>query len=218
MQQRDSLSLVIKYSELVNIETDTDSSNTAGVYRNIYNVLAGSPMFTAFQSMYDQVKLDGATIQITQRNSNNTYQSVNNPLTIVTAWDRSGLSAITGSSGVFTQDLSFENITQYSSAVVKPAMYGTFFRSTRRLYPSTLQEKSQWISTGSLSLPSDATSAQVNYDSPTSPVESGSYKFKPVFIMATQSTAAAPTASTSMGQFYFEYSIPVTFRGLRKLQ
>jgi len=173
-------------------------------------------MFSAFQSMYDQIKLDGVSISISQRSSNNSFQGVNNPLTIVTAWDRSGLTAI-ATDKVYTQKLDFDTISQYSSAVVRPAMYGTFYRTTRKLYPSTLQEKSQWLSTGSLSLPSSDVAQGINFDSPTSLVETGSFKFKPIFILMAQATSQAAKAGTSFGTFYYEYCIPVTFRGLRKL-
>lgn len=220
MQQRDSLSVVIKYSEVVDLVTDQDSSDTAGIYRNIYQVLKTSPMFSAFQDMYDQVKVDGAQVSVTQRTSNNTYQSVNNPLSLVTAWDRSGLSATTSSTsptGVVSQNLSYDNVTQYSSAAVKAALFGTFYRTTRTIYPSTLQEKSQWVSTGSLSLTSVPTATNLGYDSPVTPTESGTFKWKPTFLFVAQSVAQAPTAGTSFGTFYLEYSIPVTFRGLRKL-
>lgn len=217
MSQRDSLSLVIKYSTTIDLVTDGTNQSTAGVYLNIYSVLANSPMFSSFQNMYDQVKLDGARVSITQKTSNDTYQSINNPLQIVTAWDRSGLSAATNPTGnVSTQNLSFSAISQYSSAFVKSAMYGTFYRVQRTIYPSTLEEKGQWVSTGSLSIPATGTSL-LNYDSPTTPIETGSYKFKPIFLMAAQSQASAAATGTSFGTFQVEFSIPVTFRGLRKL-
>lgn len=219
-QQRDSLALVIRFSSTIELTTQGTNQRTAGTFFNMYDVLAQSPMFNAFQSMYDQVKLDGVRVSLTQKTSNNTYQSVNNPLQIVTAWDRSGLSASGNPTGaVSTQTLSFENISQYSSAFIKSAMFGTYYRCTRSLYPSTLEEKSQWVSTGSLSLPAQTSggSLQLNYDSPRAPIESGSYKFKPIFLIAAQSQAQAANSGTSFGTFQVEFSIPVTFRGLRKL-
>lgn len=214
-QQRDSLSVVIKYAETVSVPLES-GQNTGGIYRNMYNVLRQSPMFLAFQNMYDQVKLDGAKITITQRTSNNAFQGVNNPLQVVTAWDRSGISFVyaTSDSPVPTQQLlSFDAIAQYSSAFVKPAMYGTFYRATRAIYPSTLEEKSQWVSTGLLTAPTN----EYNTELLCSATESASIRWKPLFIMCIQAQTAASQA-TSLGTFTFEYSIPVTFRGLRKFK
>lgn len=208
------MTMVIKYSQTVEVQTDVPNTQSAGVYRNIYAVLQNSPMFSSFLNMYDQFKIDGAQVKVLQTNSNNTYQNINNPLTIVTAWDRSGLSAAYDSSdGTITavQSLTYDNIAQYSSAVEKQALFGTTYKTTRVLYPTTILEKGQWVSAGALSQNSN------NYDSVTNAVETGTYKFKPIFLLALKTNTVVATIKTTIATFTFDYAITVTFRGLRKL-
>lgn len=208
------MTMVIKYSETVDVKTDIANTQSAGAYRNMYAVLRSSPMFASFLNMYDQFKIDGAQVKVLQTNSSDTYQNINNPLTIVTAWDRSGLSAAYNSStGVIeaVQKLSYENVAQYSSAVEKQALFGTTYRTTRTLYPTTILEKGQWVSAGALSQSTD------NFDSVTNAVETGTYKFKPVFLLALKTNATVAVSGTTIATFTFDYAITVTFRGLRKL-
>lgn len=208
------MTMVIKYSESVEVKTDVNNTVSAGTYRNMYAVLRSSPMFTSFLNMYDQFKIDGAQVKVLQTNSNDTYQNINNPLTIVTAWDRSGLSAsYDSSSGAISavQSLNYDNVAQYSSAVEKQALFGTTYRTTRVLYPTTILEKGQWVSAGALSQSSN------NYDSVTNAVETGTYKFKPIFLLALKTNASIAASGTSVATFSFDYAITVTFRGLRKL-
>lgn len=208
------MTMVIKYSETVPVATDTVNTQSAGAYRNMYAVLRSSPMFTNFLNMYDQFKIDGAQVKVLQTNSNDIYQNINNPLTIVTAWDRSGLSAAYNStSGIIeaVQKLTYDNIAQYSSAVEKQALFGTTYRTTRVLYPTTILEKGQWVSAGALSQATD------NFDSVTNAVETGTYKFKPVFLLALKTNSVVGSINTTIATFTFDYAITVTFRGLRKL-
>lgn len=217
MQQRDSLSVVIKFNQEVNFTLAANQGSIGDAY-NIYKVLQQSPMYSAFATMYDQVKLDGAKVLIHQTYSNVTLQGVNNPLNIVTAWDRSGLSASAAAPNATAQNVTFDAIAQYSSAIVKPAMYGSFYTATRAIYPTTLQEKAQWISTNALSMTSgNANADYLAQDIPTSLIESGSYKFKPIFIISMRTLNAPTEGPAPLARFSFEWSIPVTFRGLRKL-
>ena len=124
--------------------------------------------------MYDQVKIDRIQCKITpvkwsfNTQDNHTQQAI----TIVTAWDRSGLSdeqvkiiknnvaadgeneGIIGTNAVNNKDGLYlvinDDISTYSSAMTKQLNPGSSFTNTRCMYPSSLQEKSQFINTSNL--------------------------------------------------------------------
>lgn len=209
-QQKDSLTLTLKYSA----EATISSSGTVepNAFReNIYNALRKSPMYSAFASMYDQFKINSATVHVTQKSSNPQVQTPAAPLQIVTAWDRSGVEYNVAAAALRTE--LYSQVTQRSSAFTKSALYGSTYRTTRTLYPSTVEEKGQYISTAKLA------GAAVNDTDPNIPhslIESGSYKFKPTFLLAVQTVAAAANG-TEIAKFDVDYEIVLTFRGLRKI-
>lgn len=208
--QRDSLTIAIKYSSPYDF-TAENAATSLTRYVNMYSVLANAPMYAAFASMYDQVKIESATVSVNQMWSNPTYQNVANPMQICTAWDRTGISydPITGT----VQKVDFDSVAQASSAFVKPALYGTLYKCTRKIYPSTMEEKGQYVPTAML----NSGAAQL-LDSPTSDNETGAYKFKPTFEMSIKPNGNGIAKNDSVGKFMFDYTIIVTFRGLRKLQ
>jgi len=132
---------------------------------NIYDVLRRSEFFDSYSSMYDQVRIDSITAKITALSwVNGVNNGVENSvaeyltprsLTVVTAWDRSGLDSsqmyhmIDDGNPIFFCTVS-KDITTYSSAKTKHLGPGTSYEITRYLYPSTLVEKSQFVSTSDL--------------------------------------------------------------------
>lgn len=141
----------------------------AGTYAiNCFDLLRKSYFYEAYASMYDEFKIDKVTIKLTPSSfliSNNQRYSA---ITVYTAWDRTGLSE----SQVFTNLWQYEqvqdgvlghandqqgiwvntgnNITTYSSAKSKTLNPNSNTSITRYIYPSTIAEKGQWLSTGSL--------------------------------------------------------------------
>lgn len=211
-QQKDSLTLTLKYSDSFTVTSD-NTNQPPGYSQNIYNALRNSPMYGAFASMYDQVKLNSCTVHVTQKASNASIQTPASPLQIVTAWDRSGIEYSPTDNAL--QPNTYYNTAQRSSAFSKAALYGSSYRTTRTLYPSTIEEKGQYISTARLAQATPAPD-ETDEEYPYTLRESGSYKFKPTFLLAclTQTTAAA---TTQIAQFDIDFEIVVTFRGLRKI-
>lgn len=132
---------------------------------NIYDVLRRSEFYDSYSSMYDQVRIDSITAKITALSwVNGVNSGVDNAvseyltprsLTVVTAWDRSGLdgsqmySTLKDGNPIFYCTVS-KDITTYSSAKTKHLGPGTSYEITRYLYPSTIVEKSQFVSTTDL--------------------------------------------------------------------
>lgn len=212
-QQRDSLSLTLKYSDTITITSDGTTQPPA-FRENIYNAVRKSPMYAAFASMYDQFKINSATVHVTQKSANSAVQTPAAPLLIATAWDRSGIEYNPTAEALRVE--TYTDTAQRSSAYSKSALYGSSFKTTRSLYPSTIEEKGQYISTAKLALAEDEDVDNSNVNIPYSLIESGSYKFKPTFILAVETVAAAANA-TQIATFDVDYEIVLTFRGLRKI-
>ena len=206
--QKDSLTATIKYDTTIAIKGN--NTNEATYTANIYHLLANSPMYGAFASMYDQFKINCATISLSQRYVNNVVVSPVAPLTIVTAWDRNGLSMNTETNRLFIP--SFNQISQQSSAYTKQAVYGCTYKTKRTIYPSTIVEKSEYLATAKLA--GNVNDTDVN--DPRSKIESGSYKNKPLFMLGVQATNVVGE-NVDITTLDVSVEFVVTFRGLRKI-
>ena len=206
--QKDSLTATIKYDTSITVRGDGTNSSTYTA--NVYHLLGNSPMYSAFASMYDQFKINCVSISLSQRHINNIVVSPLAPLTMVTAWDRNGLSYNKSTSALHTP--TFEEVSQQSSAYTKQAVYGCTYKTKRTLYPSTIMEKSEYLSTAKLA--GNVTDTDV--DDPRSKIESGSYKYKPLFMLGCQ-TMNAVDAGTEITTLDVSVEFVVTFRGLRKI-
>ena len=205
--QRDALTVCIKYAEEVTFSNDTGAnSDSITMTRNMYAVLKDSPMYAAFQGMYDQIKLESAKVKAKQTWSNSTYQNPNSPLKLVTAWDRTGLSTIDGNIVV----PNYEKVCQSSSAFTGEAYYGTVWKSTRKIYPALIEEKGQYVSTANLA------STSTTSTNPTTSMETGIYKFKPTYLLSVKPQTQINNGE-SVCKIQLDYEIIVTFRGLRKI-
>lgn len=145
-----------------------DNFNT-GVYAlNIWDLLRRSEFYQSYASMYDQVKINRIRLKLTptQWSFNTQDTKAFQAITIVTAWDRTGLSmeqiklisehvqddGIIGKEGN-TDGLYVtmnEDISTYSSAMTKSLNPGSSFSTTRTIYPSSLSEKSYYVNTADL--------------------------------------------------------------------
>ena len=138
---------------------------------NIWDVLARNSHFTSLQGMFDQVRLDGVKVKLNVTNAVvniNNYNAVAN-YTIVTAWDKTGLSK--SQYDVFDAEPKKIQENEYDD---KPAMYyrtrigsGIVNASTQKksilnsyqkwtqyqsIYPMYGTEKTQFISTGDIQI------------------------------------------------------------------
>uniref|UniRef100_A0AAU8H5X3 Cap n=1 Tax=CRESS DNA virus TaxID=3138951 RepID=A0AAU8H5X3_9VIRU len=197
-QQRDSTNVVINRIVPLSI-IFPERQRIGGASLNIWLELTKSDFYTNYAQMYDQVKLNGVRAKINgsiQGTNTNSYLTP----TITTAWDRNGLSATTPSS---------EDISTYSSAISKPWSLGNAFSQTRSIYPQTMQEKSEYIATQTMT-----TAANVQA-SPTSPTQWNALTWKPQLLLQV----ALPTGAGLGGQtmsFNIELDISIKLRGLRK--
>ena len=145
-------------------------SKNTGVYAlNIWDLLRRSEFYQSYASMYDQVKIDRIKIKLTPINwTFDTQTGGMKAITIVTAWDRSGLSqeqvVINGKPSEFAANNVIgtdedsdglyvtmnDDICTYSSAQTRNLNPGSSLSISRFLYPSSMQEKSQYINTADL--------------------------------------------------------------------
>lgn len=147
----------------------------AGVYAvNVWDLLRKSEFYQSYANMYDQVKIDRIKIKLTpiqwtfNNNGANTFQAI----TVITAWDRTGLSE--NQVKIITDDVATQGdnanivglaqeanndglyvvmndeIGSYSSAMTRNLNPGSSLSISRVLYPSSLAEKSFWANTADL--------------------------------------------------------------------
>jgi hypothetical protein len=145
-----------------------------GVYAlNIWDLLRRSEFYESYSKMYDQVKINSIRVKITPMgfktigNNSTVNAGIYYGYTVVTAWDRTGLSegqaVLIGdpdSTSVnigdpnddygFYVNLNGKNIATYSSAVTKSMNAGSNTAITRFLYPSTVAEKGYYCNTADL--------------------------------------------------------------------
>ena len=175
---------------------------------NIWDVLRKSEFFDSYASMYDQVKIDRIQVKLTPysfpvlyNNNSDTYRTY----TICTAWDRSGLSSSqlqlvdyytensdTGYIGEFDENgdpvsndynglyvkITGSELGTYSSAINKNITQNSNTSIVRRLYPSTNQEKGQYVSTDNLiAWYKDIDKNLMRYYGLKNPQAIGSYKY-----------------------------------------
>ena len=179
-QQRDSTTVVINsnYSfdcgqtmnQIYMDRGDEGWYDTGCAAINIYDILRKSDYFNDFSKLYDQFKVDNIRARIIATNwatskEESSTEKINEIIkarsyVIVTAWDRSGVSL-----DDIVRDPEWNNndptkkkfqvtigkkIESYSSAKTKHLGPGNSYEITRYLYPSTLVEKSQFVSTSDL--------------------------------------------------------------------
>ena len=177
VQQKDktdvNLNITHKCStQYKNTTIGEDNFNT-GVYAlNIWDLLRRSEFYQSYANMYDQVKINRIKLKLTPTSwsfntqDNNHFQAI----TVVSAWDRTGLSSEqiklisnnvpetgdnmgviglqTNTDGLYV--VMNEEISTYSSAMTKSLNPGSSFSLSRTIYPSSLAEKSYYVNTADL--------------------------------------------------------------------
>lgn len=157
----------------------------SGVYAlNIWDLLRKSEFYQSYATMYDQVRIDAIKLKLTPIAWN--IQAPENQgldgridysigtqykaITVVTAWDRTGLSQEQvrivarevpiegGNTGVIGLDANSDglyvtmndDVGTYSSAITTSLTFGSKSTINRYLYPSNLAEKSFYVNTADL--------------------------------------------------------------------
>ena len=210
-QSKDTASLVIKVPYTFGMTIGNAQSQTAlydyATAICILKQLGQNSVFTKFAQIFDQVRICGVRVKIQQTQGNATYQNANAPLQIVTAWDRNGLSKNADGSIV---PVTFNDVKANGSCKMKLSPYGSYYHTTRSIYPSTMDEKSQLISTFDLI----TTTSGDTY-----PVENQGIPFNPTLYFAIKTPIAVPAGSVvDVAAFTAEISISCEFRGIRYIQ
>lgn len=265
-QQRDISQVVLKttvtraggqtltcISEL-NPEEENNWKDTGTIALNIYDVLLRCEFFENYSNMYDQLRIDAIKVNVTPSSwvtsrdeSALPGYTIPKALTLVTAWDRSGLSESQMTQDAIRQGIYYTTIGQeietYSSAITKHFGPGSMYNVSRYLYPTTQEEKNQFVNTKdlqkqltqSIAEPYEYVLSQNTDFIPSLPnnlLEDSAVPFKPTFLLAVRSpykTFSAPITTFYDGPneeiigwnklkptvFTLEFEITVTFRGLR---
>lgn len=172
-QQRDTTQVTLKiplirgagqtYTLINELDPQNKESwkDTGVMAFNIYDVLLRSEYYQNYSKMYDQLRIDSIKVDVTPccwttSKEETAYPGYTIPksLTVITAWDRSGLDQ-----NQFIQSLEDDRkyyciigdtLESYSSAVTKHLGPGSIYKITRYLYPNTAQEKNQYVNTKEL--------------------------------------------------------------------
>lgn len=173
----------IAFNSTITLEPGEIDEKTihAGTFAlNVWDLLRRSEFYQSYANMYDQVKINKATIKLvpyqypiitnaaTQNNSIDTGHNYYNSYTIVTAWDRTGLSEeqlqwinyekdnqnlVIGSAddqdGLYV-NIPGSDVATYSSSMTKNVNPNSNTSITRSIYPSAISEKSYYVNTADL--------------------------------------------------------------------
>ena len=233
--QRDSATVVINRIAPFNVYIYGEHYEAAGQGGTVHGAIAishwdelrKSQFFPNYSSMYDQMRLDKTRIKITGSSAvanDNPYDSPS----IILAFDRNGLNSTQYVKLPNTQvpstkpAVAFPDpnlVSTYSSAQTRQWSSGNSFSMYQTVYPSTIQEKGQYIATGALQAPIDPSTITGNipdseFANPCSFWQHQSYPFKPVTLLAVRLPQPVETQNTYI--FNIEFEFTVTFRGMRK--
>lgn len=177
LQQRDATqvnlsiptNITVSYKDVI-LDGNEATSIKAGTFAlNIWDLLRKSEFYQSYANMYDQVKIDRVKIKLTPLKFYITNASLYSSYTIVSAWDRSGLSdsqlrivhnvannfeaSVIGSDqnkdGLYV-NVSPLDLSTYSSAVTKNVNPNSNTAINRYLWPSSMQEKSMYVNTADI--------------------------------------------------------------------
>lgn len=257
-QTRDSMNLVVKCNTCISAAYDKTADAGAAVI-NVYEVLRTNPQFASFVKLYDQVKVGGIRVKLNVVDATTTVQNISQikNINVVTAWDRTGLSR----DQVIFRDSNNEAIPRNewdtsgaanflpkigkgitNATGVDKSILNSFQRWNRNpfLFPSTMEEKSQYLSTSNfedviasysyeggvytVNEANDSTPITELFNSanPCLPFETPSCKWKPTLMIGCF-TSSYDTTNKVINQydtcgpvlFNAEFSIEVTFRNMK---
>lgn len=204
-QQRDSTTVTINRIASVNVQIE--SGNTAGsAYIQHWDSLFNSQFYSNYSSMYDQMKIDRIRVKLVGNSATTNTSSQFFSPTVILAFDRNGIDTTQAQNG-----LAPELVSTYSSAQLKNWSTGNAFSMYQTIYPSTMQEKSQYVSTNLLAPSNDGSTSTYPRDIYTNPA----CPFKPITLLSVVLNGLTVEATQTFG-FTAEIEYTVTFRGMRK--
>lgn len=257
-QTRDSMNLNIKCNTCISAAYDKENDFGAAVI-NVYEVLRNNPQFSSFVKLYDQVKIGGIKVKLNVVDATTSIANISQikNINVITGWDRTGLSRDqvlfydsnneiiprnewdTSGAHAFAPKIG-KGVTNATG--VDKSILSSFQRWTRNpfLYPSNLEEKSQYLSTSNFedvvasynfsngkyfvndSNDSTPITELFNSANPCLPFESPSCKWKPTLMIGVF-TSSYDSNSHAINQydicspvlFNAEFSIDVTFRNMK---
>lgn len=222
-QQKDSTEVVINAKQKISC-----SSNMTGAL-SVFDALFRSEFYNNYAPMYDQVRIDKVKAKFTALQWPTSTANANTNLTIYTAFDRNGLDIgqvqlENNKSRIFTT--IGKDVCTYSSALSKNLNNGSAFETIRYISPSTVSEKSQYISTDSLrQWYTRFNEDECVYENSTNDYKDNCESKNPCYLVRDESTPFKPTYLVGVEGytqfngtciFNVELDICVTFRGLRK--
>jgi hypothetical protein len=257
-QTKDAMNLVVKCNTCLSSAYDATHDGGVAVI-NVYEVLRTNPQFASFVKLYDQVKVGGIKVKLNVVDAQTTVSQINQikNINVVTAWDRTGLSKDqvkfydSNNEEIIRNEWDTSGVHHFAPWIgkgivnatgVDKSILNSFQRWNRSpfLYPSTMEEKSQYLSTSNfeetvasydystgnyfINDSNDATPITELFNSanPCLPFESPSCKWKPtlmigVFTSSYDSTNKAIKQYDSCEPVLFnaEFSIDVTFRNMK---
>lgn len=164
-QTRESMNMNIKCNVCFSAAYNKALDFGAAVV-NVYEVLRQNPQFQSFVKLYDQVKVGGVKVKLNVVDAQTTVANANRikNINIVTAWDRTGISReqvafYDNENKIIPRNKQDETAPKKFTAVigkglsnatgVNKTILNSFQRWTSNpfLYPSDLEEKSQYLST-----------------------------------------------------------------------
>ena len=158
--------------------------------------VTASPLFTAYQKLYEEMKLIGLKIQIsvTDQIGGSTLPS----LQIYTAWDRRH--------GQLEADYTSSEIKESASSNVATALNNNVAKLSRSLYASDLIEKAQWM---------DSTIDSQNRIQSWVAASNNPNFFCPAFFMAFGSPSLSAGSEVASVHFSISVTYYVAFRNPR---
>lgn len=222
-QQKDTAEVVINAKSTISCGT-----NGTVAALNVFDALLHSEFYNNYAPMYDQLKLDKVKAKFTalswaQDNNHSNF-------TIYTAFDRNGLDEgqiVKAAGNTVIRTNIGQDVITYSSALSKNLNSGAPFEVIRYINPSTVQEKSQYLSTDSLrawydrydvnqmQYVNNEGSDNIPYVDPKNPCYLEKFEgipFKPTYLVGVESFGN----NGGICVFNVELDICITFRGLRK--
>ena len=257
-QVKDSMSMNIKCNVTFSASYDA-TKDMGGTAINIYELLRQNPQFQNFNKLYDQVKIGGIRCKLNVIDALISVANANEvkSINVAVAWDRTGLSR----EQVKFFDSTPEEIARIdwdtsgahsfcpkigkgicNATGVDKSTLNSYQRWNKNmnLFPSTLEEKSQYLSTSNFedvianysyetglyyvneSNDSTPITELFNSANPCLPFESPSCKWKPTLLVGVfrseynnTSKAIDQFVQTNNVLFNGEFSIDVTFRNMK---
>lgn len=167
---------------------------------SMFTILGQSPQYTAFASMFDQVRINGVRIRLIPKYQ--VSQDTNARPLLVYAWDRNGVQAPNRDTSI-----DFNHITTYGSAVSRTVGPSQANVITTSIYATDLAERTTYIPTAIIP---QLSAFEVNTETEAIAMP---FPFRPSLLVGI----ALPSSVSATATFAYtiEATFDLTFRGVR---